>query len=73
MKEEEFKRWYAGEWVSQCAVTDQNKSHCPDTVKHEIKYKGQKVGLCDRCYKNFQNGMYSNHKKMRELGLMIRI
>jgi len=61
----EYKTMYLGKWVAQCAVHDNKGRHCLDSPVHYIEYRGEKVGLCERCFLNFQNGAFDQERVKR--------
>jgi hypothetical protein len=58
----EYETMYLGKWVAQCAVHDNKGQHCPDAPVHYVEYRGEKVGLCSRCFLNFQNGAFDQER-----------
>ena len=55
----EYEQMWLGNWVvASCSVNDNKGNHCPDKAEHFLEYKGEKVRLCDRCFKNFEAGAY---------------
>jgi uncharacterized membrane protein len=50
---------YLGNFGSQvCAITTNEGKHCPDMPEHYFEHNGKEVGLCNRCYENYQNGNF---------------
>jgi len=60
---------YLGKWVAQCAVHDNKGQHCPDTPVHYVEYRGERVGLCERCFLNFQNGAF-DHERVKRINIV---
>ena len=59
---------WLGNWAKkECDVHDRQGNHCPDEPVHYFEYKGKQVGLCERCYKNYQNGAF-DESAQRKLG-----
>lgn len=51
-----FRQEYLGEWVeSRCDVRDGSGGRCPEKPEH---FLGKQVGLCRRCYLNYQEGAF---------------
>lgn len=50
--------------TSSCAVQDNKGNHCPDKPVNFLEHNGKTIGLCERCFNNYQNGAYNNqHSK----------
>jgi len=61
----DYKNYYLGNWVAQCSVRDNKGQHCPDDPVHYFEYKGKRVGLCKRCFINYQNGAFQYERVKR--------
>jgi len=65
-KQNNFETMYLGKWIAQCAVCDNKRQHCPDEPIHYVEYRDEKVGLCERCFSNFQNGAF-DYSRVRKI------
>jgi len=66
-----YEQLFFGKWVAQCAVHTKSGEHCPDAPEHTVEYNGKKVGLCKRCFTNYQNGEFSRQKRYADDRLYI--
>jgi len=60
---QEYKHEYLGSWnVARCAVQDSSGQHCPDEPVHHFEHNGVTIGLCARCFINYQNGAFDKDR-----------
>ena len=60
-----FRQEYLGNFVEQCSVRDNKGNHCPEVPAHYIERNGERVGLCERCFQNYQNGAFDKQRAKR--------
>lgn len=65
-----FRQEYCGKFAGQCAVHTKDGVHCPDEPVHFIEINGKRVGLCERCYQSYLNGVFHNEsfKRLWKIG-----
>jgi hypothetical protein len=62
----EFQQMYLGNFVRpQCAVKSSEGEHCPEEIEHYVEINGKEVGLCERCYRNYQERINNDAIRLR--------
>jgi hypothetical protein len=59
----EYRREFLGNWDrTQCAVQDNKGQHCPDEPVHYLEHNDVTIGLCARCFLNYQHGAFNKDR-----------